>query len=146
MSGVSWESDDLGDVAVIMEAVSPSPAIPGLAGIYGPNDGVDTAPKPSDDSNAPTVYAIWRVDYAGKPEGDFGGNEPVRQGVVLVAIRQQLGSGIGFTKQLGLAIMAAFASQTVSGLEFFPDEARPQPGGEDGPWNLHIYSIPFVGA
>jgi len=146
MSGTSYELDDYGATAAIMAAVSPSPAIPGFAGIFGPNETTLDEPKVSSDPDTPTVFATSRNEYTQRPSGFFdGASNPHREGRVVVAIKQQAGTTTGYTLELQRAIAAALKADDGSQLCYLWDEARSQAGGVVGPWWVHIVFFPFVG-
>lgn len=108
-------------------------------------DGENLVPDPQPTTEGePTVFGAWDLVYD-EFHGDFEGQgAPIRYGRLRVTGLIQKGGPMGYLSRFFRAVCKqVLAAPTDGPLGFDPQEAKPVPLGNAGPWRLELLEIPF---
>lgn len=114
-------------------------------GIVQENTRIVPDPAPTGESDRPTVYAAWKIDYD-EFESDYGGTgAPVRYGRLTVARFIEKGAKKGPLRKLRTAILKQLQAAPDEPLGFNVQDARSVTVGYVSGWFVENLVVPFCG-
>lgn len=145
---LDWQGRDFRAVAEVL-ATFEAPTLPsgaarqGWLGVF--ESGARFDPEPRASFTDPAAFLVWTVRYLPGLEGLLDGGDPIRDGLVVLDVRIEMGAP-GHHQVLFAALREHFRGQRTDELSFDPSMGAPGAPQAVDQWHSETLEIPFHGS